>query len=238
MPARLATILARGGSRGLTGKNIRPFAGEPLLARSVRQAKECGLFDCVAVSSDSEEYLNIAQAAGADILIQRPAEMANHTVTKLPAIRHAFRYCEEQRGTQFELVTDLAVTSPLRSDEDIAGAIEVLERTGAGVVLSGHEAPDNPYFNMLERAGDGSLALSKQVDGRFGARQQAPEVYALNGAVYCWTREAILLPDDTVVREGIELYCMPRERSLDIDDEFDFRLAELVATSVETPAAH
>lgn len=229
LPNCLATILARGGSQGLAGKNIRPFVGEPLLARSVRQAKRCGIFGCVAVSSDSSEYLEIARDAGADVLVERPAEMANATVTKLPAIRHAFNLCEQQSGKQFDYVADLAVTSPLRADEDVSGAVELLVESGAPLVLSGHAAPDNPYFNLLERDSHGNYGLCKKVDGRFGARQLAPEVFALNGAVYVWRRDAILAADDTVVREGMELYMMPRERALDIDDELDFRVAEMVA---------
>lgn len=232
MTSGLATILARGGSRGLAGKNIREFLGEPLLVRSVKQAKRCGIFACVAVSSDSAEYLAIAKDAGADVLVERPPEMANATVTKLPAIRHAFRYCENALRRSFDFVADLAVTSPLRADEDVRGAIALLQDSNASVVLSGNVSPDNPYFNLLERDNDGRLRLCKQIDERFGARQLAPPVFALNGAVYVWRRSAILANDDTVVRDGMELFLMPRERAFDIDDSFDFQLAELVAGEI------
>ena len=226
---RLATILARAGSVGVPDKNIRPFAGESLLARSVRQAKRCGVFDYVAVSSDSAKYLDIGTQAGADFAVERPAEMANATVTKIPAIRHAVQVVERETGEQVAVVADLAVTSPLRCDEDIAGAVDLLESSGAPLVLSGHEAPDNPYFNLLERDGDGSYALSKELPGRVGSRQQAPEVFALNGAVYVWSRDAIMADDDRVVRKGMQLFLMPHERAVDIDTPFDFQLAEAMA---------
>lgn len=233
---RIATILARAGSKGLPHKNIAGFAGESLLARSVRQAKRCGLFDVVTVSSDSAAYLAIAENAGADVVVKRPDEMANATVTKLPAIRHAVEHCESRLNVRFDTVADLATTSPLRSDQDISGAIELLESSGAPLVLSGHEAPDNPYFNLLERDGECGWALCKERQGRFGARQQAPKVIALNGAVYVWNREAIGAEDDRVVRPGLEVYLMPKERAVDIDDVFDLRLAELMLQMRESAA--
>lgn len=229
MSRRIATVLARAGSKGLAGKNIRSFLGEPMLARTVRQALACGAFDCVAVSSDSEDYLDIASSAGAHLLVRRPPELANDSITKLPGIRHAVETAEAEMGVSFDVVADLAVTSPLRSDADVVGAVRLLEETDAPLVLSGQLAKDNPYFNMLEPHPTERWALSKELPGRISARQKAPQVVALNGAVYVWRREGLAKPEDRVVLPGLELYLMPAERSLDVDDDFDFRIAEMIA---------
>lgn len=232
MSLRIATVLARAGSKGLAGKNIRLFMGEPMLARTVRQAMRCGVFDCVAVSSDNDDYLEIAREAGAQVLVRRPADLANDSVTKLPGIRHAVEAAEVELGVAFDVVADLAVTSPLRADEDVAGAVLRLEKTGAPLVLSGQPARDNPYFNMLEPHPTDHWALSKELHRQVSARQAAPEVVALNGAVYVWRRDELAKPDDRVVRPRLELYMMPAERAFDVDDDFDFRIAEMVARAV------
>lgn len=229
MSRRIATVLARAGSKGLEGKNIRPFLGEPMLARTVRQALRSGVFDCVAVSSDSSDYLDIAKKAGAHVLVLRPEDLASDSITKLPGIRHAVAAAEAELGICFNVVTDLAVTSPLRTDEDVVGAVRLLEETGAPLVLSGHIAKDNPYFNMLEAHPIERWTLSKELPERISARQAAPTVVALNGAVYVWRRDELTKSDDRVVRPGLEVYLMPIDRSLDIDDDFDFRIAEMVA---------
>ncbi|MCC7280589.1 MAG: acylneuraminate cytidylyltransferase family protein [Chromatiaceae bacterium] len=225
---RLATVLARGGSKGLAGKNARPFGGMPLLARTILQAKGCGLFDVVAFSSDSLELLEIAQSAGADELIHRPAELANDTISKLPGIRHALATVEQRRSARFDEIADLAVTSPLRSAEDIAGALRLRESTGAPVVLSANSAKDNPYFNIVEHGPNGQIRLCREPADPVRARQSAPECYALNGAVYIWTRFELLKDEDAVVRPLARVFLMPAERSVDIDDEQDFAFAEFI----------
>lgn len=237
MTRRIVSILARAGSRGLPDKNILPFLGEPLLARSVRQALRLGVFDTVVVSSDSEDYLAIAGAAGAELLVHRPAALANDSVTKLPGIRHAIETAEAELGRTFDVVADLAVTSPLRGDVDVLGAVRLLEESDAPLVLSAQPAKDNPYFNMLEPSETDGYALCKALGSRFTARQAAPPVFALNGAVYVWRREELARADDRVVRPGLDLYLMPPERSLDVDDAFDFRVAELLARASERPHA-
>lgn len=225
---RLATVLARGGSKGLMGKNARLFAGVPLLARTIMQAKSCGLFDMVVFSSDSSELLRIAEDAGADELVQRPAPLANDTVSKLPGVRHAMETIERKRSIQFDQIADLAVTSPLRSVEDIATALRLCESTDASIVLSASVATDSPYFNIVEYAADGQLQLCCGPRKPISARQIAPKCYVLNGAVYVWTRIELQRDDDTVVRPQARVFTMPLERSVDIDDDLDFAFAEFL----------
>src|ERR1700704_6139778 len=111
---RLCTICARGGSKGVKGKNLRPLLGRPLIAHSLEQARSCGLFELIAVSSDASEILEVARAFGADLLIQRPDELASDTAAKIPAIRHAVLEAESRSAQHFDTLVDLDATSPLR----------------------------------------------------------------------------------------------------------------------------
>ena len=112
---RICTICARGGSKGVPGKNIRLLGGKPLIIWSIEQAHESKLFDMVAVSSDSQEILDIALSGGADLVVQRPNEMATDQASKLPAIRHCLLEAEKALGRECQALVDLAATSPLRS---------------------------------------------------------------------------------------------------------------------------
>lgn len=224
-PDRLCTICARGGSKGVPGKNIRMLAGKPLIGHSIAQAKETGLFAAVAVSSDSAEILNVAQECGADILIERPADMASDTAAKLPAIRHAILEAEARLGRTFSILVDLDTTSPLRLPEDIAETVRMVESGAAGNVLTVTPAHRSPYFNMLEVAADGSVTLSKPLPNGIVRRQDAPACYDMNASIYTWGRHPFI-DAPYGIDANTRLYVMPRERSIDIDDEVDFTLVE------------
>ncbi|AWK90251.1 cytidylyltransferase domain-containing protein [Azospirillum thermophilum] len=226
-PKRLCTICARGGSKGLPGKNIRPLLGRPLLAHSLLQARASGLFDAVAVSSDSPAILEVGRAWGADLLVERPAAMATDDAGKLPAIRHALSIAEDRLGIHFDTLVDLDCTSPLRLPSDIAGAVALLEESGAGNVITGTPARRSPYFNMVETGPDGAVRLAKQPEGAVLRRQDAPPCYDMNASIYVWnvrgfTGHGPLIDADT------RLFVMPAERSVDIDAELDFAIVEFL----------
>ncbi len=226
--SRLCCICARAGSKGIKDKNIRPLAGKPLIAHTILQARKSGLFDKIAVSSDGRHILECADEWGADIMVKRPDALADDFAPKIPAIAHCTVEAEERTGMVFDVIVDLAVTSPLRSTDDILGAVELLEMSGAPNVLSATSADDSPYFNIVERDDGGRLSLSKKLPTPVLRRQDAPECYALNGAVYVWTRKSLLSGTNDVVREDSELYIMPPERSFDLDSEFDLKLVKLL----------
>lgn len=224
---RLCTICARGGSKGLPGKNIRPLAGRPLITHSIAQAKASGLFTAIAVSSDAEDILSAAKAAGADLLIHRPVELATDDAAKVPAIRHAVLEAERTLGVVHDVLVDLAATSPTRSVEDIAGAVALLEASGAANVITGSPARCSPYYSLVEQDSAGVVRLSKAPPAGLTRRQDAPESFDMNGSIYVWRREPFMTAP-YIFGDNTRLYVMPRERSVDIDDELDFRMAELV----------
>ena len=220
---RLCTVCARGGSKGVANKNLRPLAGRPLIAHSLEQARASGLFAAVAVSSDSPEILAAAEAAGADMLIERPAEMATDTAAKLPAIRHCLESAEERCGRRFDVLVDLDATSPLRLPADIAGAVALLEDGEAANVITGAPARRSPYFNLVERRADGTVTLSKPPAAEVVRRQDAPACFDMNASIYVWWRDGFLA-HPAVFQDRTMLYEMPDERSLDIDSELDFAI--------------
>ncbi|MDB5866719.1 MAG: flagellar modification protein [Betaproteobacteria bacterium] len=224
---RLCTICARGGSKGVKGKNIRMLAGRPLIAHSIAQARGSGLFDLIAVSSDSEEILEAAREWGADEMVERPPELASDVAAKLPAIRHCVLDVERRRGAQFGTIVDLDATSPLRTSSDIAAAVALLEDGDAGNVITAMPARRSPYFNLVEVAEDGTVGLSKPLAAAITRRQDAPKCYDMNASIYVWRRE-VLLARDALFDVGTRLYVMPEERSIDIDSELDFSFVEFL----------
>lgn len=222
------TICARGGSRGVPSKNIRPLLEKPLIAHSVERALESGLFRCVAVSSDSDEILEAARAAGATHLIRRPDEMATDQAPKVPAIRHAMLEAEKMIGIQCDVLVDLDATSPLRQVDDIIGAYDLLNESGAQNVISVMPARRSPYFNIVERGTDGWASVSKQLDQPLFTRQSSPACYDINGSIYVWHRHTIMEAQSALM-DRTALYVMPEERSIDIDTEFDFQMVEILA---------
>lgn len=225
---RICTICARGGSKGVPGKNLRPLLGKPLIAHTVLQALETGLFDAIAISSESEEILQTAAEWGDVHLVRRPDEMANDQASKLPPIQHATRTVEETLGITFDVIVDLDVTSPLRNLDDIRGAVELLEQRGVTNILTGAPARKNPYFNILERGPDGVVGLSKRLPGdRLERRQDTPDCFDANAAVYVWRRDDFMNRADVFYDDTL-LYEMPEERSHDIDTPLDFDFVEFL----------
>jgi CMP-N,N'-diacetyllegionaminic acid synthase len=218
----IATICARGGSKGLPGKNIRPFAGRPLIAHTIDHALACEHVDAVYVSTDDAQIAAAARTAGATVPYLRPAELATDEAGKLPAIEHLVAHLESA-GERIARVVDLQPTSPLRENADIGAALAV--RPEAELVVSVCEAADSPYFNLVEPGADGWVHLSK--DFRGVRRQDVPPVYALNGSIYVWQRQALARAAiHGMWTLNVATYLMPRWRSVDIDSMADFEYAE------------
>lgn len=222
---RLCTICARGGSKGVTNKNIRLLLGKPLIAHTLIQAKECGLFETIAVSSDSSAIMEVAGQWGADHLVQRPDELATDTAAKLPAILHCLQEIERRRGDNFDLLVDLDATSPLRSVDDIRGAVRLIERSGVSNIITGAPARRSPYFNLVEVDPRGVARLSKMLDWPVVRRQDAPRCYDMNASIYVWQRD-VFLANPAIFYHDTLLHEMPEERSVDIDSELDFQWVE------------
>lgn len=226
-PVFLCTICARGGSKGVPGKNIRPLMGRTLIGHSIAHARDAGIFTAVAVSSDSDAILAEAAAQGADLVIKRPDALASDTAGKLPAIVHALEEMERRLALTADFHFDLDVTSPLRLPEDIAACAAILRETGCASVITGAPAHRSPYFNLVERDRNGVVALSKASPVDVLRRQDSPECFDMNASIYGW-RRAALHDDPRVFYADTRIHVMPRERSWDIDEELDFEIVSLL----------
>ena len=225
--SRLCTICARGGSKGVPGKNVRVIAGRPLIAHSVLQALESRLFEAIAVSSDCHAILQAATEAGATLAVKRPSVLAEDTAGKLPAIAHCVQAAEAALGKRFDTIVDLDATSPLRHVADIVGAVELLENTGVTNVITGAPARRSPYFNLVEVTPDGSAQLSKKLPQGILRRQDSPPCFDMNASIYDWRRDSLLM-NPRVFYADTRLFEMPEERSHDIDTELDFQIVDML----------
>lgn len=222
----VATICARGGSKGVPRKNIRMIAGKPLIAHTIEQARACGLFSAIGLSSDDHEILEIARNFGVEYVVERPSELATDGAPKLPAIRHCVEAMEVHVG-RATIVIDLDPTSPLRALGDITGALRLLQETRCSNVITGCRSRRSPYFNLVELTPSGEVELVKHAQPPIRRRQDAPTTFDMNASIYVWHRDELFASDD-VIRSGTRLFEMPESRSHDIDTELDFQIVELL----------
>lgn len=230
---RLCTICARGGSKGVPEKNIRMVLGRPLIGHTVRQAIDSGLFDAVAVSSDSDDILDAAKAAGADIVVRRPDVLATDFADKSPAIVHCGREAEKQTGKRFDIFVDLDATAPLRQIEHIVGAVQMLESTDASNIYTVTPSRRSPYYNMVELDANHVPNLVKSVHPPIVRRQDAPATYDMNASIYGWTREAFFNGGAAVHMDRTRVFVMPEWTLFDIDSELDLEIVVLLLAKMQ-----
>ncbi|WP_025116735.1 cytidylyltransferase domain-containing protein [Lysinibacillus fusiformis] len=227
--SRICTICARGGSKGVKNKNLKEILGKPLIAHSILQAKASGLFDIIAVSSDSQAILQTAEEYEVDIVIKRPAELATDIAAKLPVIQHCVTEVEEITGLVFDIMADIDATSPLRNVIDLKNSIEMLENHEyATNLITGAPSRRSPYFNLVEENAKGFVQLSKELPAAIVRRQDAPNSFDMNASIYAWKRAAFF-NDNSIFTPTTILYEMPEERSIDIDSELDFEFVSFLA---------
>ncbi len=223
----LCTICVRGGSKGVKNKNIKGLNGKPLIAYTIEQAKASGLFEHIVISTDSDNIASIAKQYGAEVFFKRSEEMASDTAGKLDAIKDAFKRSEEYYNKTFDYLIDLDATAPLRSVEDIINSFTQFKENNNDNLITAMPSRRSPYFNLVEQDKDGKVYLSKKLDGAVVRRQDAPKSYDMNASIYIWKRD-IILNESSIFLEKTGLYVMPEERSIDIDNELDFKFVEFL----------
>lgn len=221
----LGVITARGGSKGLPGKNIRPLHGKPLLAWSIEAGKYSGILDELLVTTDDHEIGAIAREYGASVPFIRPPELATDTTQTMDVLLHVLEWYE-QTGLFFDLLVLLQPTSPLRTAEDIVRGVKLLFEKYAQAVVSVCEAEHHPYW-MNHLPEDGCMGNFLRKEAQNMPRQLLNTYYRLNGALYIaeitWLKE-----QKSFFGEKTFAYVMERERSVDIDEMMDFQLAEIL----------
>jgi CMP-N-acetylneuraminic acid synthetase len=220
----LGIIPARGGSKGIPRKNIRPLAGYPLLYYTVETAFRSGVIDRLILSTDCEEIAELAHELGVEVPFIRPLELAQDDTPMLPVLQHAVRKIEED-GWHAEIVVLLQPTAPLRQPKHIISAISLLRSTGCDSVVSVVEIPKHysPYYAM--KIAEGRL-MSFLPEGRVIARRQdVPPVYSRDGTVYVMWRE-VLMGQDSLYGSDCRPLVLPSEESINLDTLDDWIVAE------------
>ncbi len=223
----LALITARGGSKGVPGKNIRMLGGVPLIVHSIRNALECrDLFYRVIVSNDDEEVAVISRQAGAEVPFRRPAELATDQAKSWPVLQHAVQWVEENDGIKLDWVFLLQPTAPFRNAEDVRASMGLALDGGCDSVISVVRVlAEHPV--LMKRIENDTL-VPFSVPEPEGTRRQdyRPKAYMRNGAIYI-TKRDVLMERDSIWGDTIRPYVMPEDRSISIDTEIHFAIAEL-----------
>ncbi|MEO1084680.1 MAG: acylneuraminate cytidylyltransferase family protein [Acidobacteriota bacterium] len=236
-PRVLAVIPARGGSKGVVRKNLRPLGGAPLIAHTIEAALAARhRLDALVVSTDDPEIADVARGFGVEVPFLRPAELAGDTAPTVPVLQHAVEEMETRLGTRFDAVLLLQPTAPFRSAADIEAVIDLLgERPEFDSVISVVQVfATHPI--LMKRIGDGGELLPFAVEEREGTRRQDydPPAFMRNGALYL-TRRAPLMERGSIWGRRICPYVMPEERSHNIDSEIDLMVAEALLARAADP---
>ena len=220
-----AFIFARGGSKGLPGKNIMPLLGKPLIQYSIEVALKTIGIEKVFVSTDDANIATVAQSNGA-IVIDRPIELAQDNSPEWLAWKHAINWVKEQYGDFNEFVS-LPATSPLRGVKDVESAILRKSNVGADICIAITPANRSPYFNMVKESSNNLIELVNKPANLISRRQDAPEVFDITTVVYVANVEFIMKNNNLF--DGIVTSVeVPKHRAVDIDDMYDFNFAESI----------
>lgn len=229
----LGLIPARGGSKGVPGKNIRELARRPLIAHTIDCALASGVVDRLICSTDSLEISRVAERYGAEVPFMRPAEYSTDGASGMEVIMHAMEWVDTSDTEKYDCLLFLQPTTPLRRPEDIIGCLKLMKSRDAAVVLSVCEANHPPlWMNTLPEDLCMQNFLRSEAKGII-SRQQLPVYYRLNGAVYLCNWEYLDKSGDGLYSDRTYAYIMPKERSVDIDSIFDFQLAEFLIAGYE-----
>jgi CMP-N-acetylneuraminic acid synthetase len=223
----VAFIFARGGSKGLPGKNIRPLAGKPLIAWAIEHARAVKNIERVIVSTDSEEIAAVSRSFGAEVPFMRPADLARDDSPEWLAWRHALAFVQETEGQLPEAMLSVPTTAPLRLPIDLENCLDEFAKGDADMIITVSEAHRNPWFNMVKRNPDGTVGLVNPSVLEITRRQDAPAVFDMATVAYV-ARPQFVMQQMGTFSGRVRSVIVPVERAIDIDTLFDFELAEFL----------
>ena len=223
----VAFIFARGGSKGLPGKNLRQLCGKPLIAWSIEHARAIKRIERVIVSTDSVEIAAVARQYGAETPFIRPANLASDDSPEWLAWRHGLNYLQENEGFMPDAMISVPATAPLRTIQDIEHCLDDFVRGGADAVITVTEAHRNPYFNMVKKNVDGTVNLLIRPNKVISRRQDSPIVYDMATIAYVLSSQFVL-KHSSLFDGCVRAVSIPFERAIDIDTMIDFQIAEFL----------
>ena len=221
----LVIIPARGGSKGIPHKNIKPLNGRPLIYYTIDTARAITKDENICVSTDDNEIIKVVEKYGLKVPFKRPAELATDTAGTYEVLLHALSYYESL-GKHFDAVLLLQNTSPFRKAEQVKEAIQLFNKD-VDMVVSVKECSANPYYCVFEENEEGYLNVCKG-DGNIFRRQDAPKVYEYNGAIYIMNPEVLKTTHMHKMQKRVK-YVMDDISSFDLDTMADWNMAEMIA---------
>lgn len=225
----LAVIPARGGSKGVPGKNIKELAGKPLIAYTIKAAIDSNIFTKIIVSTDSKEIADIAVSYGAEIPFLRPSEISGDLTSSDDVILHALQYYQKQ-GVIYDEVCKLQPTSPIRNSEHLKESYKLFHEKKADFLVSVCECEHSPLWS-------GTIGTDLRLDDfisdevKRACRQNLQTYYRLNGAIYMG-KTSRFCDNKSFLGKNSVAYVMKQEDSVDIDSRLDFKLAEAILGEV------
>lgn len=223
----LGVIPARGGSKSVEKKNIRPVLERPLIAYTIYAARESQTLSQYLVSTDDEQIARVAQDYGAPVPFLRPDELAADETPTLPVLQHAIRQVEAKQEQKVDVIVLLQPTTPQRRAQDIDAAVEKLIQTRADSVVSVCDVGAYHPARMRQIIDDRLVELPIREPREMARRQDLPPIYIRNGAVYVAWRDLVMEKDSLIGRDS-RPYVMPPEQSINIDSPLDLLLAQMV----------
>ena len=225
MTKPICFIAARGGSKGVVGKNIRLLAGKPLIAYAIESSIKSKIFSHVVVSTEDKEIARISQKFGAEVPFLRPKKLATDSTGMTEVVLHGLKKLHAL-GYDFDTFVNRDCTVPFLRNKDVAGSIRLLKRKNCNAVFGVYRQHLNPYFNIMELDSNGFLKIVKDEEKRPISRQTAPIVYQLNG-LFTYNTEKFFEYRNDILLNALP-YEIPIETGFMIDTEFEFKLAEFI----------
>ncbi len=222
----VCVICARGGSKGVPRKNIRPLAGKPLIAHTIDIAKACPSISRIVVSTDDEEIADVARKFGAEVPFLRPAELSSDTSRHWDVWRHLVSFLQQDGGA--DLLVDLHTTSPMRSVDDVESTIALVkDHADSDAAITVTPARRSPYFNMvtIDESARAKIMLSLNKD--VNHRQAAPAAYDMTTVAYA-VRSEYICQHESLFAGNVYAHVVDEERAIDIDTPLDFEIADFL----------
>lgn len=233
----LGVVIARGGSKGISRKNVTTLCGKPLLQYTADAALAAGKLSSVILTTENEEIADVGRKCGLQVPFMRPQELAQDDTPSLPVIQHAVRFMQD-RGDAFDAVMTLQPTNPLRRPSDIDGSIDLLESSGADSVISFVDVGEKHPARMKLIEADGRVVdppFAEDFEGQ--RRQDLPPLFLREGSIYL-TRTSVLMEQNSFKGDDCRAWMMPTQRACNIDTPFDLMMAEwLIGNSIANPEA-
>jgi len=224
----LGLTLARGGSKSVPRKNIKPIAGLPLIGYTIAEALKSKFITRYIVSTDDEEIQQVAIQCGAEAPFLRPSEFSTDEASSVSAMQHAVDWVEQQEGVEYDYIVELMCTNPMKTVEDIDASIEKLISTKADSVIAVHQLEDHHPARIKKIIDDKitDFCIPEILESR--RQDLKPEAYIRSGSIYALKRDHLMIEGKRYGSDNSRPYILPQERAVNIDTEVDFMIAELM----------